>query len=125
MPYLDMSKIAPTPEILRRRESLAVMLERGTPGEQEVAAVKLGRLDARYDFSFPCAEETDLFGGWAPKKSDKSSAVLSVENGWLDAGNLIKWVFENRFQLSAKWSYSGAGAELMLQGSLGLSLIHI
>ena len=96
------------------------MAERGTPEEQKVALEKLARLEAKYDFKRE--QETDipdLFSGWSPQKSGKSESVLSVDPEWMDAGNVVKWVFKNQFQLDSKWSQSAVDAKLLLLGNLG------
>ena len=57
-----MSKQQPTPEISHRRASLREMVERGTRHEGEVAAAKLAKLEARYDFNAVShIQQEDLF----------------------------------------------------------------
>jgi hypothetical protein len=115
-----MSKIPATAQIWARRERLEAMIERATEHEKATARDKLQRLNEKYDFSQPEADDfPDLFRNWIPKKSTTASAVFSVETPWMDVGNILKWIFENKFGLRAKWRMSATHSELMLEGCLG------
>jgi hypothetical protein len=96
------------------------MVARRTPHEQTTAEEKLQRLKDKYDFSHPHEDEMPgLFSGWIPKKRAKTIVALSVDAPWMDVRNLIKWFFENQFQLCAKWRPAATHADLMLEGCLG------
>jgi len=112
-----MQKHSATADLRRRREHLSEMATRGTHHEKSIAEEKLQRLDAKYDFS--AAEEPpadDIFAGWdIPAPSQNSYEVLKVKSEWLDAANLIKWMFQDKFQTSSSWRSGPAGSQLMLQ----------
>ncbi|MEI6072398.1 MAG: hypothetical protein WCS31_11445 [Verrucomicrobiae bacterium] len=112
----DMGKPAATSSIRRRRDHLSAMAERGTCHEKSIAKDKLKRLDARYDFGAPAdLAPGDIFEGWdRPASSRQSHPVLKAKKEWLDAANLIKWVFQNKFKTSSGWRSLADGAELLL-----------
>jgi len=109
-------KHSATASIRRRRDHLSEMAARGTDHEKSIAKDKLLRLDARYDFAAPADLEVgDIFEGWArPASSQQSHQVLKSKNEWLDAANLIKWVFQDKFKTPSVWRSLPDGAELML-----------
>ncbi len=112
-----MQKHSATADLRRRREHLSEMATRGTHHEKSIAEEKLLRLDAKYDFSPPEEElADDIFAGWdIPAPSQKSCEVLKVKSEWLDVANLIKWMFQDKFQTSSSWRGSPSGSQLMLQ----------
>ena len=112
----DLEKHAATSAIRRRRDHLSEMAARGTHHEKSIARDKLKRLDARYDFAVPAdIEAGDIFEGWErPARSQQSHPVLKVKKQWLDAANLVKWVFQDKFQTSSGWRSLADGAELLL-----------
>ena len=105
-----------TSAIRRRRDHLSEMAARGTEHEKSIAKDKLKRLEARYDFAAPAdLEAGDIFEGWErPAGSHESHSVLKAKKEWLDAANLIKWVFQDKFKTSSGWRSLPDGAELML-----------
>ncbi|MEI8311907.1 MAG: hypothetical protein WCH98_14255 [Verrucomicrobiota bacterium] len=105
-----------TASIRRRRDHLSEMAARGTDHEKAIAKDKLKRLDARYDFAAPADIEVgDIFDGWErPASSQQSHPVLKAKKEWLDAANLIKWVFQDKFKTPSGWRSLADGAELML-----------
>ncbi len=109
-----MKKPSATVTIRRRRDHLAEMAARGTTHERTIASEKLARLDARFDFS---AEEVaaDIFVGWSrPAHARLAEPVLRVKQEWLDAANLVKWVFQDQFDAASAWRTTDEGAELLL-----------
>jgi len=92
------------------------MAARGTDHEKSIAKEKLKRLDARYNFAGePDLKVGDIFEGWQqPTRSKQSHPVLKVKKEWLDAANLVKWVFQDKFQTGSGWRSLPEGAELML-----------
>ena len=105
-----------TSAIRRRRDHLSEMAARGTEHEKSIAKDKLKRLDARYDFAAPAdLEAGDIFEGWErPARSHESHPVLKAKKEWLDAANLIKWVFQDKFKTSSGWRSLADGVELLL-----------
>ena len=114
-----MKKTSATAGLRRRRDHLAEMAARGTEHEKVVAKEKLKRLEARHDFAPPAdLEVDDIFAGWArPAHSRVAHPILKVKKEWLDAANLIKWVFQDKFQASSIWKSAAAETELMLNAS--------
>ena len=112
----DMGKHAAPSAIRRRRDHLSEMAERGTYHEKSIAREKLKRLDARYDFAAPAdLAPGDIFEGWErPVSSQQSHPVLKAKKEWLDAANLIKWVFQDKFKTSSGWRSLADGVELLL-----------
>jgi hypothetical protein len=100
--------------IRRRRDHLREMAARGTTHEKTIASEKLARLDARYDFSAG-QEGEDIFAGWGrPAHARDAAPVLEVRQEWLDAANLVKWVFQDKFHATSTWRTTSDGAELLL-----------
>lgn len=115
-----MGKHAATPAIRRRHNHLSEMAARGTDHEKTIARDKLRRLEARYDFT--ASVETggeDIFDGWErPANSRQAHPVLKVKAEWLDAANLTKWVFQDKFKTGTGWRTVADGAELLIHASL-------
>ena len=109
-------KLAAAASIRRSRDHLSEMAARGTCHEKSIAKDKLNRLEAKYDFGAPAdLEPNDIFEGWErPARSHESHPVLKAKKKWLDAANLIKWVFQDKFKTSSGWRSLADGAELML-----------
>ena len=114
-----MKKTSATADLRRRRDHLAEMAARGTEHEKSIAKEKLKRLEARHDFAPPDdLDVEDIFAGWSrPAHSRVAHPVLKVKKEWLDAANLIKWVFQDKFHADSTWRTSPAETELMLHAS--------
>jgi len=115
----SMKKTSATPALRRRWDHLSEMAARGTEHEKTIAKEKLGRLEARHDFSRPAARDAgDIFAGWPrPAPSQVAHPVLKVKKEWLDAANLIKWVFQDKFHTASTWRTAAAETELLLNAN--------
>jgi len=111
-----MKKTIPKPSIRNRREYLQEMARRGTEHEAAVAKVKLQRLEARYDFGAKHPDDpSDVFTAWGnPKKAKTTSDLISVAREWRDVGNMVKWLFHDKFGLSASWQETPDGASIRI-----------
>jgi hypothetical protein len=111
-----MEKHPASASVRRRRLHLAEMAARGTDHEKSIATEKLKRMDSRYFFSdAPEIKVGDIFQGWKqPAHSNQSHPVLKVTKEWMDAANLVKWVFKDQFKTGSGWRGLPDGAELML-----------
>ncbi len=112
----------PAPSAVRRRHvHLTEMALRGTENEQSVAREKLARLESRYYFGpEPEVETAEIFSDWsAPKPSGKAHPFLRVPTEWVEAGNLIKWIFQDQFDCSSVWRTHGTRSELCIHANLG------
>ena len=114
-----MKKSSATAGLRRRRDHLAEMAARGTEPEKTIAKEKLKRLESRHDFAPPAdLEVDDIFSGWTrPTPSRVAHPILKVKKEWLDAANLIKWVFQDKFQTPSTWKSSPTDTHLMLNAS--------
>ncbi len=95
----------PTPGARRLHEKLSEMARRGTEHEAAVAKEKLARLEARFDFlGAPAEELEDIFAAWPkPKPSHESKPLVTVPTDWQDVGNIVKWIFYDKFGIATTW----------------------
>jgi hypothetical protein len=103
---LPVSKLPATPEISHRRASLCEMVERGTRHERVVAAAKLAKLEARYDFSAVSHKpHDDLFQGCGSINTNGEDSVplISVPVEDEEIGSYVKWAFLHKFGVDSHW----------------------
>ena len=80
------------------------MVERGTRHERDVAAAKLAKLEARYDFSAVSDKLLeDLFQtcGNIYTGCEDSVPVISILVGDEESGSYAKWAFLHKFRKSS------------------------
>jgi hypothetical protein len=113
---LFVSKPPPTPEISHRRASLLEMVERGTRHERDVAAVKLAKLEARYDFrAAPDKPREDLFQmcGNISIGCERSVPVISILLEDEEIGSYVKWAFLHKFGVDSYWKRTKPDASML------------
>jgi len=90
------------------------MAQRGTEHERVVAKDKLARLEANYDFDAPVPQATDdVFAAWGtPSASRDDSPLITIPAKWQDVGNVVKWIFQDKFGISSSWRVEGDTATI-------------
>lgn len=84
------------------RSKLEALVARGFEGEKDVAAKKLERLLARYDFVAPAVEIKDMFrGSFAP--GYESRWLYKFPSTQLDIASAVKWAIETATGLRASF----------------------
>ncbi len=92
------------------------MARRGTRHERDVAAAKLAKLEARYDFSaVPHQSHDDLFQmcGSINTDAEDSVPVLSVPVEDEEIGSYVKWAFLHKFGVDSHWKKTPPGASTL------------
>ena len=92
------------------------MVERGTRHERDVAAAKLAKLEARYDFSAVSGEPPeDLFQtcGNIYAGCEDAVPVISILAGDEEIGSYVKWAFLHKFGVDSYWKGTKSGASTL------------
>jgi hypothetical protein len=108
-------KPAASPSIRRKVRFLEEMARRGTPHEALIAAEKLRKIQAKFDFSeVPVAyDEDDIFSSFqAVRRAGSMLEILKVAPDWIDASNLIRWILRDKLRIETAWFRNGADETL-------------
>ena len=92
------------------------MVERGTRHERDVAAVKLAKLEARYDFrAAPDKPREDLFQmcGNISIGSKRSVPIISILLEDEEVGSYVKWAFLHKFGVDSYWKRTKPDASML------------
>jgi hypothetical protein len=92
------------------------MVERGTRHERDVAAAKLAKLDARYDFrAAPDKSREDLFQMCANINAgcEESLPVISILVEDEEVGSYVKWAFLHKFGVDSYWKKTKPDASML------------